>query len=185
MASKRVFGHALRCSEKLAAASSAPNTRCFTSHARNWAAQSTAQTGRTVVSRFQHTLRLAGAATIPRRAFSSSPASRHGHLDKPNPGEECVPCHTTSLGKPIYCTDARAGCTSHSSTRTANPTPLKSARETTCWTLPRPTISRWKAPAGVPAPARHATLLSRTRQSTKQWKNPMTTRTTCSTWRLA
>ncbi|KAF3009584.1 mitochondrial matrix iron-sulfur protein [Curvularia kusanoi] len=98
MASKRVFGQALRCSEKLAAASSASarNTRCFASHASNWAAQSTAQTGRTLASRFQHTSRLAGAATIPRRPFSSSPASRHGHLDKPNPGEEL---HVTFIDK--------------------------------------------------------------------------------------
>jgi hypothetical protein len=30
-----------------------------------------------------------------RRQFSSTPAPRHGHLDTPKPGEECVICHPT------------------------------------------------------------------------------------------
>lgn len=97
MASQSVFGNVLRCSAKLATASSARSSRCFASQASNWASQSTAHAGRALAPRSQHPSRLVCAATPLRRAFSSSPASRHGHLDKPKPGEECVQactCHT-------------------------------------------------------------------------------------------
>lgn len=88
MASMRVFGNALRCSEKLVAASSARSSRCFSSQVSHWASQSTAPARTALAQRSQQTSRIACAAAASRRAFSSSPASRHGHLDKPKPGEE-------------------------------------------------------------------------------------------------
>ncbi|KAJ4404186.1 mitochondrial matrix iron-sulfur protein [Didymella pomorum] len=96
MASMRVFGNALRCSEKLVAASSARSSRCFSSQVSHWASQSTAPARTALAQRSQQTSRIACAAAASRRAFSSSPASRHGHLDKPKPGEEL---HVTFIDK--------------------------------------------------------------------------------------
>ena len=87
MASKRVLGNALRCSEKFVTASSVRSSRCFSSQSSNWASASTTHARRTFAA---GSPRIIYAATASRRAFSSSPASRHGHLDKPNAGEEYV-----------------------------------------------------------------------------------------------
>lgn len=96
MASRRVLANALRFSERAVAASSASNTRCFARQASNWAPHSTTRAGKTLALPSQRTSRLVGAATASRRAFSSSSASRHGHIDKPKAGEEL---HVTFIDK--------------------------------------------------------------------------------------
>jgi len=98
MASRRVLASALRFLERAVAASSASNTRCFARQASNWTPHSTTHAGKTLALPSQRTSRLVGAAAAAasRRAFSSSPASRHGHIDKPKAGEEL---HVTFIDK--------------------------------------------------------------------------------------
>ncbi|KAJ4993594.1 2fe-2s iron-sulfur cluster binding domain protein [Stagonosporopsis vannaccii] len=96
MAFQRALGSALRCSEQLAPASRMRTARCYSSHASIWASQCAAQLRRAPISRSLQPPHIARAAPASPRAFSSSPAPRHGHLDKPKPGEEL---HVTFIDK--------------------------------------------------------------------------------------
>jgi ferredoxin len=96
MASKRVFANALRCAGQFAAPSSARSARCFSSRPSHCAASTITRARRALAPQSQQASSLVCTATTSRRAFSSSPAARHAHLDKPKPGEEL---HVTFIDK--------------------------------------------------------------------------------------
>ncbi|KAF9691397.1 hypothetical protein EKO04_010865 [Ascochyta lentis] len=97
MASNTVLGNALRRAARLGTASSARTPTCFSSQASShWAMKSRTHSNTALARGPQLPSRCMSPATASRRAFSSTPAPRHGHLDKPNPGEEL---HVTFIDK--------------------------------------------------------------------------------------
>jgi hypothetical protein len=99
MASRRTCLGVLKWSEglpsRLRGASS--GARNFTSETSNWTfviSQGCNESKKRLSAWTPQAPRILQATTQPflrqRRLFSSSPAPRHGHLDAPKPGEECV-----------------------------------------------------------------------------------------------
>lgn len=103
----------------------------------------------------------------PRRHFSASPASRHGHLETPKPGEEYVgplPLPSKRLGTTMLI--HFVGVQSPSSTKTTSPTPSPLPTAPTYSTLRKPTTSKWRAHVAAPAPVPPATSLCKTKPTT-------------------
>lgn len=82
-----------------------------------------------------------------RRSFSATAGMDHGHITPPKPGEEYVTALTVVYINIHFYTKMLSffvGSTSRSLTRTVRSTIFRYPRVITCWTLPRPMISRWK-----------------------------------------
>ena len=96
MASRRACLDVLRRSEPISRSSSASSSlRNFSSQSRNWASAPRAvTTAKRRISPWSQQCSSTQEATSQilrhHRQFSSSPASRHGHLEPPRPGEECA-----------------------------------------------------------------------------------------------